>query len=118
MTPENTSELSEKKLTGLLLITAGSLLLMQNAGIYIPNWILSWPMLITLLGVVSGIRHRFSRLNSYLFISVGLALLTDRISNSVEFHQVVVPLIFTAIGFYLIIKRNQGCNKLGQEPQY
>ena len=44
---------------GLILVAIGSLLLARKLGAYIPDWLLSWPMLLIACGLLIGFKSNF-----------------------------------------------------------
>ena len=97
---------------GLLFIIFGILLLAKTWGLIdeIPDWLISWPTIVIAIGLISGIRHRFSRPGAYYMIGIGTAFLADRIYPNLSNYQLLFPSILLAGGLYLIFgKHNHTC---------
>lgn len=92
---------------GLILLSFGGLLLSRNLGLYIPQWLTSWPLLLIAIGLISGIRHEFKRPGAFILILVGVVFLTDKLIPGFEMHELLFPLLITGAGIYLIINRNR-----------
>ena len=44
---------------GLILVGVGAALLLRNTGFPLPYWLFSWPMILILIGIYSGVKHNF-----------------------------------------------------------
>lgn len=97
---------SGKVVLGVILLVAGVLLLGKTFGLHIPDWIFSWPMLLIVIGLVKGFKHKF-RIGSFILISIGVIFLLERILPHVALHAYFWPLIIIGIGLYLIFGRNK-----------
>ena len=93
-----------KVLAGSMFILFGVIMLVKtfDFGIFIPDWIVSWPMILVVAGVLTGIRHQFRRPAPYFMIGTGLAFLAERIFSGVGFHSLIFPFIILAVGLHLI----------------
>lgn len=119
MNSENfkTAGSSSKNITGVIFLLAGVVMLAKSLvpEIGIPDWLISWPMLLIVLGIVSGVKHRFRRAGAYFSIAIGLAFLVERISDTVEFHHLIFPAVILATGLHLMFGRQKVC--YNQHPQ-
>lgn len=50
-----------KLLLGGILIIVGTVLLLKQLGYFLPDWLISWPMLLILIGVWIGAMQQFKR---------------------------------------------------------
>lgn len=89
---------------GVLFIIFGILLLAKTWGFtnMFPDWLISWPFIVIVIGLISGIKHRFTRPGAYYLIGIGTAFLADRIYPALQTYQLLFPLILLAAGLYLI----------------
>lgn len=95
---------SSKAMTGSILIIAGTFLLADQLGADLPRWILSWPMLLIVIGLVSGVKHRFTRPGAFFMLFIGLVFLVDNYLLNVNF-SIVWPSILIGAGTWMIFKR-------------
>lgn len=108
---------SGKVLIGFILLIVGILSLIKTLGFYIPGWMTSWPMLLILIGVYSGLRNRFRHPASLILILTGAAFLPDKIFPYNDFHNFIWPLLIIVLGIYLIIGKNRGCGGMYNRPK-
>jgi hypothetical protein len=95
-----------KALTGYILIILGTFLLADQLGARLPEWIISWPMLLITIGVISGVKHQFKRPGAFFMIFIGMVFLLDNYFLNVSF-SIVWPALLIGAGSWLIIKRNR-----------
>lgn len=103
-------------IVGILFILFGIVLLMHTLGAVdiVPGWLISWPMILILIGVISGVKHNFRNAGAYLFIAIGLAFLAGEIDPYLFTGKLVFPAILLAIGLYLILGKHQKCKLSSQ----
>ncbi len=100
-------------LGGLVVIVAGFVLLfnrLPQTAKYFPDWLFDWPMILIVIGVFVGAKHRFRAGIGWLvpvFIGVYF-LLQDNNLIKEEWNVYALPLLLILAGFFLIIKRNTG----------
>ncbi|MDP4285336.1 MAG: LiaF-related protein [Bacteroidota bacterium] len=98
--------------SGFILIIAGILLLAYKMGAPIPGWIFTWPVLLILIGLITGIKSRFQNPGSYILILIGTIFLVDQSIPGINFHNYIVPLILIGLGLIFIIKpRGNACER-------
>ncbi len=98
-------------LAGLFLLIAGGILLLRELHLlFIPEWIFSWPMLLIVLGLFSGLRSGFRNPNWFILSFIGIVFLFDQINIGFNFHRFILPIVLFGIGGLLILKprRNYG----------
>ncbi|MEJ6982568.1 DUF5668 domain-containing protein [Pedobacter sp. P351] len=99
-----------KKWVGIALLIFGAIMLSQSLGILIPDWVISWPMLLIAIGVFTGRRHQFRNPTSYILIIIGLIFLAEDIIPNVDFDDFVWPIAIIGVGLYLIIGKKKITN--------
>lgn len=99
-------------IVGVLFMALGAMLLLHTLGLanFVPVWLMSWPMILIIIGLISGVKHKFRNAGSYLCISTGLAFLAGKINPDVFSGQLIVPAVLLAIGLYLIFGKHQRCS--------
>jgi len=65
----------------VLLLIGFSLLLHKLDFIYFPHWVFSWKMLLIVIGVIVGVKSRFSNPGWLIMILVGTFFLLDDITS-------------------------------------
>lgn len=115
MNSENISKTgrSNKVTTGVIFLLLGVVMLAKSLvpAIDIPDWLISWPMLLIVLGIASGVKHKFRRPGAYFAIAIGAAFLVDRIYTGINFHHIIFPVIILATGLHLMFGRKTVCCK-------
>ena len=99
-----------KKWIGIVLLIFGAVLLLQSLGLFVPDWILSWPMFLIAFGVFIGQRHQFRNPSSLILIIIGLIFLADEIFPRADFDDFVWPIAIIGVGMYLIIGKKKITN--------
>ena len=83
-TPENKTNTQEgewrkgRVWAGLIVITVGAIWIGREAGLDIPRWVTSGPMLLVALGFFIGARHNFRNWLWLIPVGIGFALIADR----------------------------------------
>ena len=68
---------------GVILVIVGGALLLRNMGYFLPYWLFTWPMILILVGLYSGVKHNFQNnswiillaIGSFFLVIIGLGLL-------------------------------------------
>jgi predicted membrane protein len=93
-----------KIIGGLILIAIGTIFLFKELGMPIPNWILSWKMLLIVIGIYSGFKHNFETGGWIIPILIGTAFLIQDFFPDFRISHFFWPIIIIAIGIIMIIK--------------
>ena len=96
---------NNKAFVGLFLVGLGSIYLLRQLDFFFfPNWLFSWPTILIVIGIASGIKHNFRNTASYVLIAIGSIFLLSHIINiSLHFFW---PLIIIAIGARMLLGPN------------
>jgi predicted membrane protein len=89
---------------GLILVAAGGLLLARKLGAYIPDWLLSWPMLLIACGLLIGFKSNFRNAGGFIMILVGCAFLLGDLIPTLDLRDFIWPGILIIIGISFILK--------------
>lgn len=90
---------------GLLLVAAGAALLIRNMGYFdLPYWLFSWPMILILVGIYSGVKHNFQNNGWIIMIAVGVFFLADRFIPNLKLEPAFWPLIIIGLGIVFIFR--------------
>jgi predicted membrane protein len=99
-----------KKWVGIALLIFGAIMLLRSLGIFIHDWVISWPMFLIAVGVFTGRRHQFRNPTSLILITIGVIFLAERIFSNVDLHDFVWPIAIIGLGLYLIIGKKKITN--------
>lgn len=89
---------------GLLLVVAGGALLMRNLGYDLPYWLFTWPMILILIGIYSGFKHRFQNIGWIILIAVGVFFLIDDFIPNLKLQPAFWPLVIMGFGILFMIR--------------
>lgn len=105
MNKNKTESQSGKVWAGLFIICIGSVLLLRNVGLVLPSWLFSWSMLLVLLGVFIGLKHRFRHSAWIIMILIGSYFTLEKaLDQDFDFQRVALPVVLLTIGAILIFK--------------
>ncbi|GAA4344130.1 LiaF transmembrane domain-containing protein [Flaviaesturariibacter amylovorans] len=90
--------------TGLFLLTAGSLLLAHRAGVGLPPWLFSWPVLLIGIGLWVGARHSFKGFGWLLPVAIGAIGLADDLRADLNLRPYIWPLVLIGAGLIFIFR--------------
>jgi hypothetical protein len=89
---------------GLIVIAVGAIWVAREAGVDIPRWIVSPPMLLVALGLFIGARHNFRNWYWMIPVGIGAALVVDRIYWEVNIRPYIWPAVVIIIGLFMIFR--------------
>ena len=106
-------------LAGLILVGVGAALLLRNTGFPMPYWLFSWPIILILVGIYSGVKHNFRNSSWMVMIAVGGFFLVDRIIPGLSLAPYFWPVLIIALGVIFIIrpKRDKWTEVSGDEKK-
>ncbi len=106
------SERHDRFWTGLTLLIIGGFLLANKMGVDFPHWLFSWPMILILVGVISGIRHRFHNLSWLVMVAIGGFFLADEIDLDWNMRPYFWPIMIMGLGLLFILRpKKKWCRK-------
>jgi predicted membrane protein len=88
---------------GLILIVIGAALLLRNAGFPLPYWLFSWPIILILIGIYSGVKHKFRNNTWIILIAIGSFFLFDRVMD-LSLQPYFWPIAIIAMGVVFIVR--------------
>lgn len=102
---ESGNKLSGRVLAGVLIIVVGVLLFADRSGaISLPEWVVSWPMILIGVGAYLGIRHGFKGPAWIILLLIGGVFLVDRMDPTVDFKNYLLPIIVMVIGISILYR--------------
>lgn len=95
---------------GVIIIMVGLFILAKKLGapfIHYPVW----PFVLIVVGIISGIKHSFRKLFSWVLVFIGVVFLIPRfeIFGMLSTH-LIVPAVFIGAGLYVILKPKRSFN--------
>ena len=109
---------SGKKWVGIIFLFIGFIMLSRQLGVFVPDWVISWPMALIVIGLITGSKHRFRNPGSFILLLVGGIFLLDEIFENIELNDFAWPLVIMAIGLYLIVgKRHHNFKQVNADPK-
>lgn len=101
---------SGKVVAGLIILTAGTLLLVRQLGYFVPYWLFTWPMILIIVGLASGIKHKFKNVGWIFMIAIGSLFLADKVEPGLQITQFGWPVLIILVGIWMIFGRNRNHN--------
>lgn len=98
---------SGKTIAGFILLAIGSILLLRNFGFLFPDWIISWPMALVVLGLYTGSKNNFRKPGSYILLFIGGIFLIQRFFDDLDIKSFFFPVLFILGGLWIIFGRRK-----------
>ncbi len=95
---------SAKVVGGVILVIVGGALLLRNMGYFLPYWLFTWPMILILVGVYSGVRHNFQNNSWIILIAIGSFFLIDDFLPNIRLQPAFWPLVIIGLGLLFIFR--------------
>jgi predicted membrane protein len=96
---------------GLAIVFFGVVYLLKQLGYDIPSYLLSWQMILIVIGIIVLIKHKFRKFHGYLLIIVGkLFLLAEWYPNLIN-GKIIFPIALILIGLFIVFSRNKKCGQ-------
>ena len=94
---------SSRVWTGVTIMVVGLVLFLRNQGVDIPSWIISWPMLLIVIGLLVGYKRNFNGGGWLIMVLIGGFFTLGKITDY-SFAKCYFSLAFIALGLFLIFK--------------
>lgn len=111
---QNKSSNNGKKVVGVTILVIGLALMAKQLDVALPNWLLSWPMLLIVIGIASGIKHQFKNATWLILILIGSVFLVEKLDPELSVAKFTWPIILIGLGVFFIFGRgfnNGNCKK-------
>ncbi|MDF2159058.1 DUF5668 domain-containing protein [Algoriphagus sp. CAU 1675] len=93
---------------GFIILGLGLLLLLKKLGVFYPAWMLTWPMILIVIGVFTLIKHQFKSLFGGLTLFAGVYFLLEReFDFDFGLHNYILPIGLIILGLYLISQKQK-----------
>ena len=91
-------------LFGLVLILIGGALLVERMGVPVPYWLFTWPMLLIVIGIYSGIKHSFRNNTWIILIAIGGFFLVDDFIPELKLEPLFWPVLIIGLGVLFLVR--------------
>jgi hypothetical protein len=95
---------------GILLVIAGGIWLAKRTGADIPSWVLSWPMLLVCIGIVSLVKNGFRNFGWLILLGIGVVFLIERLYPDTSIRTWAWPVAIMLFGLAIIFKPRKRFN--------
>lgn len=97
---------SGRVIGGIVILMVGLAILARQAGLDLPYWLFSWPMILVVVGMYIGGRDNFRPGGWLAVVLVGAVFLADDVFDylDLDIARYFWPSIIIAIGLYMIFK--------------
>lgn len=93
---------------GLIILVIGAVLLFRKMGIFIPGWIISWPMIFIAIGLITLVKHNFkSGFGVFMVLFGSFWLLKRELNLPFEMEQYLIPVGLIVLGLFIILSRKK-----------
>lgn len=99
-------------LAGLILLLVGTTIIIKQTIDDFPGWVVSWPMILIVVGIFVGMKNAFRGPGWIILIGLGCIFLADRIVPGVNLRRFAFPAIIIAIGLFLIFAKSSHRSRL------
>jgi hypothetical protein len=93
---------------GLFLVLVGAVILLDQMGFPLPDWLFSWHAFLIALGLFIGFRHNFRGGVWLILILIGAALEFQDYYPYIELHRFLLPGILILIGLMFVLNPKGG----------
>ncbi|MES2418628.1 MAG: LiaF domain-containing protein [Bacteroidota bacterium] len=106
----NMTNRSGKVWAGLFIVGIGSLLLLDNLGLNLPNWLWHWSNILIVIGLFVGIKHNFRNSGWFVMVLIGsFFTLKEAFDDNLDFGKVVFPVMLVILGLFILFKPKNNC---------
>ena len=93
---------------GVIILGIGLVLLFRKFGLYIPDWVLTWPMILIAVGIYTLISQQFKSIFGSVVLFIGdYFLLKIEFDLDLGLDQFIWPVGLIALGIYLILHKKR-----------
>jgi predicted membrane protein len=99
-----------KILGGIFIVVIGVLFLLRESGIWLPEWLFTWQMLLIAIGLYTGIKHNFRSIGWTITVLIGFTFLIKEFAPWLHIGKFLWPISIILIGIFMIFKpRREYC---------
>jgi len=89
---------------GFAIVIIGGLFLIREMGVWLPEWLFTWQMLLIAIGLVGAIKHRFTTFGWLVPILVGVAFMLQEYWQDMNVTHYFWPIAIILIGLFMIFR--------------
>lgn len=99
---------------GLFIVAIGALFLLREMGIWLPEWLFTWQMLLIAIGVFIGLKHSFRNIGWIIMILIGSAFMMKEYYPQLDISKFIWPIVIILAGIFIIFKprRREYCGRM------
>jgi predicted membrane protein len=95
---------SKKPIGGLVLILVGVGLLAHKLGLGLPHWLISWPMILIVIGFFMGLRQSFHFGGWVVLIFLGLGFTIEKEFLDYDMRELFWPVAIILMGLFMLFR--------------
>lgn len=93
---------------GFIILAVGVLILLRKLDVFYPDWLLSWPMILIGIGVITLVKHEFKSFFGVMMLGLGMYFLFEREFNfDFGLQRFIFPIALIFVGIYLITQKRK-----------
>jgi predicted membrane protein len=92
---------------GLAIVFFGVIYLLKQLGYHIPAYLLSWQMILIVIGIVVLIKHKFRKFHGYLMIIIGKVFLLSEWYPNLINTKILFPVGLIIAGLLIVLFSNR-----------
>ena len=93
---------------GFIILAVGVLILLRKLDVFYPDWLLSWPMILIGVGVITLVKHEFKSFFGIMMLGLGMYFLLEREFNfDFGVQRFIFPIALIFVGIYLITQKRK-----------
>lgn len=89
---------------GLFLLLVGGVLLLDQLGFPLPDYLFNWHVLLIAIGLFLGLRHNFRGGAWLILIAIGSIYLIQDYNPTIELHRFIWPGVLILVGLMFILR--------------
>ena len=107
-----------RAVTGVFLLIIGGILLVAKMGFPVPQWLFSWEMMLIVIGLFIGIKHRFKNQGWLIIVFIGAAFLIADAYPMWNLRNYIWPVALIIMGLLFILRPNRKPSIQYSEEEY
>lgn len=109
------SERHDRFWTGLALIVVGGFLLADKMGVDFPSWFFTWPMILIVAGIVTGLKCGFRNFSWLIMLGIGGFFLADEVITNMDAKQYLWPVMIIGFGLIFVLRPKKKWYRANEE---